>query len=561
MKIFLNKVKHAFVGRKGIGRSMTIAIIIAVVLFNILAYSITNTFGLYAYSKKEEPYVISGNTDSLFASAIAMDKKVTITFCMSEEKLKTHDTGSFVLDTAKQFEERYPGFIELRFVNLLTKLDDETKEIVKFYEYSDIACPNEVDGQICGNITRYTDLVRGVNLATDAPKCAKCGGEITDFKNNAVTVFQQSSIIFETGNGPQDPEYSYRVLTDMYTSAGFVDFYILDSSSSIVSYNGEEVMAAMISWVLQNEHPTVYFTQNHGETADVAFSNLLTCAGYYVEIINLRKEEIPKDAGMVIISNPTTDFETSIGSAHGEIQKLDDYLSLGGKVYVSFDPYVKNLPNLEGLLTAWGIQMASSVENGYFARYIVKESAQAITKDGYTFIATYAENELAQKIYGRLSEFGTDKVLMSNVAKLNLISSNEKGSSVSPILVSGGSSSAYAGGEKDGGEGNYAIAACATKVAANGKEGTLFVLPTAYITATDAFISDSYSNKDFLYATLEVLFDSNIAPHGCNQILYDNQLLENLTMGNARLYTAIILAVPVCLAIVGTVIIVRRKNR
>ena len=42
---------------------------------------------------------------------------------------------------------------------------------------------------------------------------------------------------------------------------------------------------------------------------------------------------------------------------------------------------------------------------------------------------------------------------------------------------------------------------------------------------------------------------------------YTAPILENLTMGKARLYTAIILAIPAALAVVGTITIIRRKNR
>ena len=149
---------------------------------------------------------------------------------------------------------------------------------------------------------------------------------------------------------------------------------------------------------------------------------------------------------------------------------------------------------------------------------------------------------------------------MSNVARLKLSAENARSATVDPILVSGSSSATYAGGDMTDGSGNYTVAAAATKTVGD-KEATLFVLPTAYITATDAFISESYSNKDFLFSVFEVLFDSITAPYGCNQLLYDTQILENLTMGRARLYTALILAIPVTLAVVGTVILVKRKNR
>ena len=550
MKKFFEKVGRAVVGRKGIGNTLTAVIIVAVVMLNILVYTVTNAFGLYAYSKESEDLSISGNTDELFASAIKAGKKVTITFCYAEDSLEKHDTGKFVLATARAFQERYPELIDLKFVNLLTKMDEDRK-IFKFEDYHEISCPG-CKSNVCVRDTY--DQETGKN------KCPKCENELSaDDLSKVITTFKQNSVIFESGEGR---ERSFRIITDTYTSAGFVDFYILNSAGSIVSYNGEEVIAAMISWVLHENHPTVYFTQNHGETADIAFSNLLTCAGYYVEVINLRKQEIPKNAGAIIISNPTSDFESSLEDAvvRGEIEKLADYLEDGGKVYVALDPYVKKLVNLEGFLENWGIELASVESDGVTMREVVKESSNAITTDGYTFVATHADNTLSNEILSKVQMHGQDKVLLSNVNRLKLTPNASANLDVQPILVSGSTAVTYAGGSVVDREGNYPVAAYSSKT--NGdKSSVLFVIPTAYITATDAFVSEGYSNKDFLYATFEVLFDANPAPYGCNQILYDTQILENFTMGRARAYTAIILAIPAALALTGLIIIVRRKNR
>ena len=64
MKEFFKKLGGKLVGRRGIGNTMTVVIIIAVVLLNILAYTITNAFGLYLYSPDQDDFSISGNTDS-----------------------------------------------------------------------------------------------------------------------------------------------------------------------------------------------------------------------------------------------------------------------------------------------------------------------------------------------------------------------------------------------------------------------------------------------------------------------------------------------------------------
>ena len=106
MKEFIQKLGRKLTGRKGIGNTLTVVIVIAVVLLNILAYAITSAFGLYFYTPNVNDLSISGNTDDLFSNAILLGKKVTITFCYAEDKLEKHDTGSLVLTTARAYEER-----------------------------------------------------------------------------------------------------------------------------------------------------------------------------------------------------------------------------------------------------------------------------------------------------------------------------------------------------------------------------------------------------------------------------------------------------------------------
>ena len=86
-------------------------------------------------------------------------------------------------------------------------------------------------------------------------------------------------------------------------------------------------------------------------------------------------------------------------------------------------------------------------------------------------------------------------------------------------------------------------------------------MPSIYLAVSDSLVSRGYSNKDFVYALLEKFFESGTAPYGCNDVLYETDTLENLTMRNARIYTAVIMAIPAALAIVGAVIIVKRRQR
>ena len=512
MNEFFKKLGRKVTGRKGIGNTMTVVIIIAVVLLNVLAYTITNAFSLYLYKPQVDDLSISGSTDELFRDALIMGEKVTITFCYPKEKLETHTTGSYVLETARQFEQRYDDLIDIRFVNVLTKMDDETGVIVDFSKY----IKSEEDGEDTTKVDRL----------------------------------RQNSVIFECGD-------NVRIITDNTTSSGFVDFYTLDSSGNAVAYNGEEVMAAMISWVLHRNHPVAYFTQNHGETADIALTNLLTCAGYRVAVLNLRKMEIPENAGMLIISNPTSDFDLSSPDSGvvGELNKIESYLENGGKLFVALDPYVKELKNLEGMLEKWGISVSGSEnEDGVFVRDIVRENSNAITTDGYTIVAEYADTAIGQSVKGKLENL-RGRVILRDVSPLTVTGS------ASPLLKTSQTSVCHSGGSVSDTAGSYTIAAYSELTSDLGKTAKLFFIPSIYLTATDAMVTNGYANKDFLYSIFDVFYERGDMPYGCNDIVYDSQLLENLTMGTAKLYTAVLLTFPAVLAVLGAVVLIRRKNR
>ena len=82
-----------------------------------------------------------------------------------------------------------------------------------------------------------------------------------------------------------------------------------------------------------------------------------------------------------------------------------------------------------------------------------------------------------------------------------------------------------------------------------------------YLAVSDSLVTNGYSNKDFIYSIFDEFYGAENMPYGCNFVVYSSQTLENLTMGAARLYTILVMAIPAAIAIVGAVVIVRRKNR
>ena len=493
-----------FVGNNDVyATAITAVIIAAVVLVNVIIYTLASTFGWYFTPERKDDLSISDSGEALFADAIAEGQKVEVIFCMYQSDVKNHDTGAFVLETAKEFEKKYPDFIDLKFVNVITRLED--------------------DGKTPFDLSPFEKDMRGEE-----------------------TQINKTSIIFKCGS-------SYRVLTDTYTGVGYADFYTLDSSSNISSYNGEEVFSAMIGWVLNDDHGTAYLTVGHGETANVSLYTTLTCAGYYVDEFNLRSGEVPEDGDLIIISNPKNDFERAAegSSVRSEIERLRSFADRGGSFMVFLDPEASRLHNLENFVAEFGMALS---DNGEGERLTVKDSDQAITHDGFTLVASYSDEDPAISMLAKTEKFG-GRVIVKKVAPLTLTGEAKA------LLLSSSSAVAEAGGETVDRGGSYPIAAISYKTGDDGKRSEMFLSASVYFTATDAMITNGYSNKDFLYSLFDVCFEKGDMPYGCNSIIFDDGILEDLAMGTARLYFALLIAVPVVIAAVGLFVMIRRKNR
>ena len=495
------------------GTSITALLIGVVIAINAIIYAVTNAFGLYLYVPENYDMSVSGMTDVLFEDVKDIET-VKVIFCREKTLLDTGSIDEVVAfyETAKEFAERYGSFVEIECVNLITKRNQDG-ELVDLSQYQ----IEQEDG------TPYP--------------------------------MYESSVVFVS-------RYGHKVISDIASATCVYD--TSDSSSDsygqLTAYNGEEVLASMLLWVLKTEHPKAYFTTFHGEVADVSFANMLSCAGYEIDTIDLRSVDmIPEDAGMVVISNPVKDFERAIDKSgvYSEIEKLRAYLDGGGSLYVAIDPYVEQLDVLEEFLAEYGIGISETERDGKSLRNIVRDSDNAVTADSFTLIADIPEGtELGGAITEKLSSYGSTGVLVRECAAL-VCSGNAE-----PMLVASPASEIYAGGERVGSEGGYCLAAMSVNENDNGTESRVFVVPSIYLTASDMIVGTGYANRNFIYSVFEYTYGLSELPYGCKTTVFrDNGMLENLTMGTARIYTAIIMAVPAAIALTGAIIIIKRKNR
>jgi ABC-type uncharacterized transport system involved in gliding motility auxiliary subunit len=130
-----------------------------------------------------------------------------------------------------------------------------------------------------------------------------------------------------------------------------------------VAFHGEMTFTSMLL-ALENPKPlTAYFLQGHGEPAlddsgnvgYLKFGSIL--AQNYIAAINLQllgDSAVPMDCNLLIIAAPTVPLSEL------ELQKIDQYLAQGGRLFVLFNySSIRQPTGLEPILQRWGVNVVA----------------------------------------------------------------------------------------------------------------------------------------------------------------------------------------------------------
>ncbi len=498
-------------GRTAYGIVITAVIIAVVVVFNVLLYGLATENSWYFYASDPIAHSIGHGTDD-YVKEVSDRGSVRIIFCDTEENLEKEPVFNLVWQTAQQFAERHDFVTVAEPINIF-----KDPQLVEKYKYD---VDDEGNREQINTINRYSVIVEGV--------------ETKDF-----------------------------VVLPMHS------FFILDQDQVIISYTGEEVMAAMIHRVQTPEvRPVAYFTINHGETYSVSFMNRLVCAGYDIKTVDLISEDLlemdidPK-GDLLVISNPQYDFTrgNAASGAVGELDRIDAFLAKGGNVFTMLDPIVTNTVKLEAFLSSWGMTITRTEKtnaHGIVERdaVMVRDDTNSITTDGYALVAEICREGVGADIGAAMDKHDAGRIIISRASPITL--KKTEGKEVTPLLRSSSSSASYAGGNRVNNNGNYPIAAISRDEATG---GSVFVVGSVYMTAEDALTTNEYGNRDLVFHIVGVMSDISV-PAGGTHLLFDNRGVEDLTMWEARLWTVIVaVLVPLSVAVTGTVVIIKRRNR
>ena len=473
--------------------------------------------------------------------------KIKIIFCNEEDDINADSTAKYVLETAKQLRTAYPDYIELEFVNIY-------------------ANPSAV----------------------------------SKYKTSSLTNIYSSDVIIESGN-----EYRVVNMTAFFAVSS-------DDTTTAWAYNGEKKFISSIMAITQAEAPIVGVLLNHGETFyDYELLTLLEDAGYVIQELDLTKDEIPEECRLILCYNPDKDFLSSADVGEGErseISALSEFLSDYYNSFMVFmSPDTPKLKNLEEFLEMWGITFdRTENEDGDVFSNVIKETLDhSVTSDGYGNIAQYVTEGGAEHLTSDMRQvLSPAKVIFRNAMSISYPDTYTLDRGDDDTVGTDDDRIAYF---KDGVQryiynvftsSSGAIAMSSGKEVGKATEADPFVYMTmteeyrgyaepvydadgndlgtyeygkasSYVVAfssvefaTEQYLmSSSYGNSEVLLRTLRELGKESV-PISLPLKPFEDTTIENIDAQAANIWTAVLAILPaISAAVVGLVVIIRRKNR
>lgn len=481
----------------GVTLALTVTVMAALILVNAVFSTLAARFGWHINMNRTLAFPVSDTCYDYLESEIfpVAEEKITVMFCMTEEEAETSDTQRFIYRTATELASKHPDKIEITHLDIIQN-------------------PNRAK--------KY-----GVDAATD------------------VVVIHK----------------------DIHRVCNNTDFFAFsaEDSATPTAYMGDRRFAVAMRAVTAKETPVCYFTLNHGETLpDNEIMHTVVDAGYNVSYLDLLSYDIPDDCDLIITCNPARDLTVEDSSSGiSEVEKLRKFMADGGKlaVFTSADTFLAGgFDNLEDFLAEWGIAFRhAAAKNGLEECAAIRDSANALTPDGYTFLADVVNDTVASSVEG--------EVRVSNAGIIDVADGFEKTSggdftsadkalTLTPLLRSRPNSEAYTSGRAtDRAADGFSI----MTLTKSKSGGSLLACSSSDFASETAMQNGVYANKDVMLSAINMMGKDSI-PVGIPSHSVGDLSIRTMTTQTATALTVIMTVAPaVILLSLGAVILIRRK--
>lgn len=475
--------------------AFTVVFVAVIVAFNVIFTSLANTYLWYADMTEKQLYDVSQASVDLIGDL--NDTKIEIIFCTPFDKCDENVYLKQVLTCAQNFEKEF-DFITVSYRDIITH-------------------PGSVD----------------------------------EFRTTEATKIKTTNVIITNGS-------DYRVHT-------IESFYMFaESDNSVFGFNGElKICSAILQ--MQGDLPICYFTTGHSENiSNTELAMLFEDAGFIVKTIDLSKEDIDPAAKIIIINGPKYDFIGAYGDdgkaladSSNEIKKLDNFLDNFGSLMVFVDPETQDMPELEELLSEWGITIGDA---------IIKDYANSISIDGTALVAEYTTDEtLGASLHSSMRSLeSVPKTIMKYARPIEISkTAANSGKNVSVVLQTSKDAQAFSTAENEviqTGDIPLMVLSAEMRYVDNEDMYTyVAVCGTSQFGDSSFISSNSYGNKDIMYSLMKALGREKV-PVGLDFKTFDDNSLDITTAESTRWTVIFTVVIPAIAAIGGVVVYVRRRH-
>ncbi|MBP3333887.1 MAG: Gldg family protein [Clostridia bacterium] len=523
----MNLVKRKKLKYGSLAIGLTVAVVAFIIILNAVFSALSNHFFWYFDMTSGQIYQLSDNTTKYLDQISGEENDITIYFLTDKDNLNMPVSSSNSIS-----ESTLWGMKPIH--ELALQLDDK-------YDFISV---DYID------LTSEPDKIKSI-VGEDAYVTTSFATSYILIVNNTYERNSDGSIINGADGNP--------IKLTNYKICARSSFYLYDYSTGYVNaFRGDYYFAATLMSLTKVNKPNVYFLSGHGESVGdagddtvssygnaVALYYLFEEAGCNVRKINLQYDDFDanEENAIVVVYGPKRDItSSSTTTGTNETDKLAAFLEgKGNSMLFFFDSRAVQLTNFEALVKAYcGVTISDSV---------AKDSGESsVSHDGYSIVGKYQtdSSSIAHKVTDRLASAGmANKVIFTDALPIT-VSDNSKTDAVM-LLPKSAYSEEF---------GDSAALMTMTSVDNGGK---IFVCGSTDFANNIILESDVYSNKNLLFS---VLYEMNVGevPMNIEMKIVRSEGLDR-TEQEARAWTlAVSVAMPLVVAIIGTVVYVRRKH-
>lgn len=385
------------------------------------------------------------------------------------------------------------------------------------------------------------------NISVEYIDITKNPSAVEKYLNETQTSVDRNYVIIEGA-------YHYRILH-------LAAFYITsEDTGALYAFQGESRFTAAILQSSIETPQIVAFTTQHGESTSASLMAMFDEAGFEVRTIDLASEEIPEDVRILVISNPTNDFQGFDGenpNVRTEMVKINEYMQ-SRSLIVLVNKDTPALPNLqEYLWEYWGLD--------YKPQHLISDDKSSLPgTDTYSVIGEYVGTSEtapnAYQLHQTVSQSGAGiRTVFRNATEL-VVDTSKSDKIVEVALQTSPEATSEYGGETS--TGSFPLLALSTDMnyAADSSEQYRYVMLVASTDfANDSFLTSGYGNRRILSSAARMMSTQRNIPEIDYKTFEDEPLtLDQETAKNLTIFITVF--APLIIIIVGLVVYLRRRH-